>query len=133
MTSSLARLVKNPLIFASAAVLLQVGMVSAGEAADLQQQMRDLLTGSAVTAAAAQRPAHAEEQPIPTLDSQEYMKRVLLGATRAGGPVAAPAAATVVAHTAGTSRTLPRQTGPRDIQLAVRQVLLGVHPSSDAS
>ena len=125
MTLHIAKLFKNPLALAGAALVIHIGAAAAGDA---QQQARDLLTGTIAAHSAPQSPPREGKASKQTGDAQESARALLLGT--AGSRVGR--AETV----AGASAPSPRQAGPvghGDAQAAARQLLLGQPVASDAS
>lgn len=121
MSLHIAKLIKSQLALASAALVIHISAATAADSTgDIQQQVRDLLTGTTTAHFAPQPGPREGNSPSPTADSQEFVKQLLLGTT--------------------ASRVASRQTNPKqppvphsDIQAAVRQVLLGTQHANDAS
>ncbi len=66
----------------AAALLIHIGgAMAADPAADVQQQMRELLAGKITTRSAPATEWHDDATPRPSADAQELARRLLLGAT----------------------------------------------------
>ena len=130
MSPRIAKLIR-PLALAAAAVFFHVSVASAGDSTgDVQQQMKELLTGTATAHFASQSaPRDGDTLSTRTVDSPEFVKQLLLG--RSSG-----AASSKRSEVAGDSAKTQAREGPvayRDSQAAVRHVLLGQSRASDAS
>jgi hypothetical protein len=126
MSTQITKLFKNPLALASAALVIHIGAATAADSTgDIQQQVRDLLTGNTI-AHSATRPQPSEGNATdPSVDSQEFVKQLLLGGI-----------ASKHSEVAGAqSKTEPQQRppAPSDMQAAVRKLLLGQPYARDAS
>jgi len=129
MTSSkLTKTSSHPLVFLSAALLLQTGgALVAARAGDAQTQARELLTQTtgARSVAARFNPLPDGETSVAAWDPQEQARRVILGTQSAGGSakVAGPryAKPTSLAEAAG------REHGRAysDAQQMARRMILG--------
>jgi hypothetical protein len=130
MSPRITKLIR-PVTLAAAAVFFHIGVASAGgSAGDVQQQMKELLTGTATAHFASQSaPRDSDTAPTRTVDSQEFVKQLLLGrSSRAESGKRSD----VAGDSAKTqARELP--VAYRDSQAAVRHVLLGQSHASDAS
>jgi hypothetical protein len=134
MSLHIAKLFSRPLALASAALVIHIGAATAADSTgDIQQQMRELLTGTPTAHSAPQSGLRDGKVTSPTVDSQEFVKQLLLGTagSRVGG-------AQTIKHSevAGASGQMAPQKRPAahgDMQEAVRQDLLGQHHASDAS
>ena len=84
MSLQTAKLFKNPLALAGAALVIHIGVAAAGDA---RQQARDLLTGTIVAHSAPQSPPREGKVSRQTADAQESARALLLGTTgsRVGG------------------------------------------------
>jgi hypothetical protein len=135
MSLHIAKLFKSPLALASAALVIHISAATAADSTgDIQQQVRDLLTGTTTAHSAQQSGPREGNSTSPTADSQEFVKRLLLGTTtgsRVGGYEAIKHSE--VAGTSGETNPKQRPVPHSDIQAAVRQVLLGTRHASDAS
>jgi len=133
MSLHIAKLFSRPLALASAALVIHIGAATAADSTgDIQQQMRELLAGTTRAHSASQSGLRDGKATSPTVDSQEFVKQLLLGTTgsRVGG-------AETIKHSAvagASDQTAPqkRPVAHGDIQAAVRQDLLGQHHASDA-
>ncbi len=133
MSLHIPKLFKSPLALASAALVLHLGAATAADSnGDIQQQMRDLLTGNTNAHSASQpRPRQAAER-TPAKDSQEFAKQLLLGAAAFRVRDADPIKHSGAAGTPG--KTAPQQhLAHVDMQAQVRKLLLGQSHASDAS
>jgi len=109
-----------PLVLASLALVMPI---SAATAADIQQQMRELLTGTQTTHFVAQPGPREAKVATSAVDSQGFAKQLLLGTAAYGG------------GGSETSRTgaQHRPVASIDMQAAVRHLLLGQPHAADAS
>jgi len=134
MSLRIAKLFKNPLVLARAALVIHIGAATAADpTGDAQQQARELLTGTTTAHSAPQSAPYDGKVPRPTSDAQELARQLLLGTTgsRVGG-----AEATKQSEAARASGETARQARPvarGDAQAAARQLLLGQRVASDAS
>ena len=129
MSLHTAKLFKNPLALAGAALVIHIGAATAG---DVQQQARELLTGTIATHSAPQSPPREGKVSRQTADAQESARALLLGTTsRVGG--AETIKQSEVAGASGESARKARPEGHGDAQAAARQLLLGQSVASDAS
>ena len=134
MSLHIAKLIKNPLILASAALLIQINAASAADSAgDTQQQVRDLLTGTTTAHSAPQTGPREGNATSTAVDSQEFVKQLLLGATASPVRDAGTLEHAEVAGTPGKTESQQRPSGHGDIQAAMRKLLLGQPHASDAS
>jgi hypothetical protein len=131
MSLHIAKRFIRPLVLASAAILFHISVASAADSTgDVQQQMKELLTGTTTAHFASQSgPRDDDKVTARMVDSQEFVKQLLLGRT---GPGAQTSKRSGVA---GDSAKTPgeRSVAYRDPQAAVRHVLLGESHASDAS
>jgi hypothetical protein len=108
MSLHIAKLFKNPLALAGAALVIHIGAATAADSTgDIQQQMRDLLAGTITVHSAPQSGARHDKvtaRTVPTDDVQQQMRDLLAG--------------TIIAHSA-------RQYGPRDDKVTARTVTTG--------
>ena len=130
MSLQTAKLFKNPLALAGAALVIHIGPATAG---DVQQQARDLLTGTIAAHSAPQSSPREGKVSRPTADAQESARALLLGTsgTRVAG--AETINQSEVAGASGESARKARPVGHGDAQAAARQLLLGQLVASDAS
>ena len=128
MSLHIAKRFIRPLVLASAVIFFHISVASAGDSpGDTQQRMKELLTGTA--------PAHfipqsagreGSKAPAETVDSQDFLKQLLLGTIRSGAQTSKPSEA------APASVDI-QSVAYRDSQAAMRHVLLGQSHASDAS
>ncbi len=128
MSLHIAKLFSRPLALASAAFLIHIGAAMAADSTgDVQQQARELLTGTPTAHSAPQSTPRDGKATSPTADAQESARRLLLGTT---GSRVGSAETIKHADVAGVSRkTRLRASG--DAQAAARQVLVGKPRESD--
>ena len=133
MSLHIAKLFSRPLALASAALVIHIGAATAADSrGDIQQQMRELLTGTTTAHSASQSGLRDGKTTSPIIDSQEFVKQLLLGTTgsRVGG--AETIKHSEVAGASGETAPQKRPVAHGDMQAAVRQDLLGQHHASDA-
>ena len=77
----IAKLFIRPLALAAAALFIHISVASAADSTgDIQQQMKELLTGTATAHFAPQSgPRDGARLTTRTVDSQEFVKQLLLG------------------------------------------------------
>jgi len=134
MSLHIAKLFKNPLALAGAALVMHIGAATAADSTgDAQQQARELLTGTTTAHSAPQSPPREGKVSRQTADAQESARALLLGTTgsRVGG--AETIKQSEVAGASGESARKVRPVGHGDAQAAARQLLLGQPVASDAS
>ncbi|MDB6011475.1 MAG: hypothetical protein JWL65_3725 [Gammaproteobacteria bacterium] len=135
MSLHIAKLFKSPLALASAALVMHISAATAADfTGDIQQQMKDLLTGTTTAHSAPQSGPREGNSTSPAADSQEFVKRLLLGTTtgsRVGGYEAIKHSE--VAGASGETNPKQRPAAHSDMQASVRQVLLGTQHARDAS
>ena len=131
MSPHIAKLIR-PLVLAGAAVFLDISVASAADSAgDIQQQMQELLAGSTAAHVASQSGLHDPDTVSDrSVDSQEFVKQVLLGRTASGAQTSKRSG---VAGDSAKTQPAKRPVAYRDSQTAVRHVLLGQSHASDAS
>lgn len=134
MSLHIAKLFKNPLTLASAALVLHIGAATAADSTgDIQQQLRELLTGTP-TAHSAPQPRPLEGNATsPTVDSQEFLRQLLGAATPSHVRDAETIKHSEVAGASGEKAEKGRPGGPADVQAGMRQILLGQPVASNAS
>ena len=134
MSLHIPKLLNNPLALASAAFIIHIGAATAADSpGDIQQQMRELLTGTRATHVVPQSRPHDAKVTPPVVDSQEFVKRLLLGTAAYG---VGGAETSKRPEVTGASSKTAAQKGPVasiDMQAAVRQLLLGQPHANDAS
>src|SRR2546421_12148350 len=82
MSLHIAKLFKNPLALAGAALVIHIGAATAADSTgDAQQQARELLTGTTTAHSAPQSAPRDGKVTRPTADAQELARQVLLGTT----------------------------------------------------
>ncbi len=128
MSLHILKLFGRSLPLAVAALFVHIGGATAADSAgDIQQQTQELLTGVRTTHSIPAKELHDGKRTSPmVVDTQEFVKRFLLGTTLAHTdgsetiqPVKPPAASSANMHT--------------DFQSTVRQFLLGQHQTPNAS
>jgi hypothetical protein len=131
MSPRIAKLIR-PLALAAAAVFFHISVASAGDSTgDIQQQMKELLTGTTTAHFASQSaPRDGGTVSTRTVDSQEFVKQLLLGRTPSGAETSKRSG---VAGDSAKTQPAQRSVAQRDSQAAVRHVLLGRAHASDAS
>src|SRR6185312_16356946 len=88
MSRHIVKLFKAPLVLASAALVVHIGTASAADSkGDIQQQVRQMLSGTPTTHFVPQSAPSDSRASTPAVDSQEFVKQLLLGtaAYRVGG------------------------------------------------
>lgn len=133
MSRRIAKLFTRPLALTATALVLHVGAATAADSnGDIQQQVREMLTGTATTHFVPQSGPHDGKVTPPAVDSQEFAKRLLLGtATVSGGPQTSKHAE--VSAASDTTVAQKRPVASIDMQAAVKKMLLGQPHASDAS
>ena len=123
ITQSLSR----GLPLAAAALFIQIGSAAAASPqVDLQQQVRNVLTGSIATHAIPRSDADAANAVRSNPDTQAFARQLLLGWSVSH--VGAPATKQKVQALASESTQRPQSD--EDFQSTVQEVLLGEHASS---
>jgi hypothetical protein len=123
ITQSLSR----GLPIAAAALFIQIGSAAAASPqVDLQQQVRNVLTGSIATHAIPRSDADAANAARSNPDTQAFARQLLLGwsVSHVG------ARATKQKVQALASESTQRPQSDEDFQSTVQEVLLGEHASS---
>jgi hypothetical protein len=134
MSRHIAKLFTRPLVLTATALVLHVGAATAADSqGDIQQQVREMLTGTATTHFVPQSGPHDGKVTSPAVDSQEFARRLLLGAAayRVGGPETSKHAE--VSAASDTTNAQKRPVASIDMQAAVQKMLLGQSHASDAS
>src|SRR5207302_11430721 len=88
MSLHMAKFFKNPVALAGAALVIHIGAATAADSmGDVQQQARELLTGTTTAHSARQSPPRDGKVTSRTADAQESARQLLLGTTgaRVGG------------------------------------------------
>lgn len=130
MSLHIAKRFIRPLVLASAVIFFHISVASAGDSpGDTQQRMKELLTGTApahfIPQSAGREGSKATAQAV---DSQEFIKQLLLGTTRPSAQTSKPSQAA-----SASVDSQARAVAYRDSQAAMRHVLLGQSHASDAS
>lgn len=115
MSLHVAKFLKNPLVLASAAIVIHIG---AATAADIQQQMQEVLVGTPSAHSAPHSALRDRNVTSASADAQESVKQVLLG---------------TISPRVERAETITKSELAVDLQSAVRQILLGQRHASDAS
>lgn len=134
MSLHIAKLFKSPLALASAALVIHISAATAADSTgDIQQLMKQVLTGTNIAHSAPHTGSTEGSSTSTTVDAQELVRQVLLGTI--GSPTRSYEAIkhSEVVGAAGESDPKQRPVAYSDTQEAVRQVLLGQHHASDAS
>jgi hypothetical protein len=130
MSKPIAKLFKNPLALAGAALVLHIGAASAADPNfDAQQQARDLLTGTTGAHFAPRSAPRDRNATGPTADAQEMARQLLLGTSGSRGGAASNRPFEVARASGKAVRQSP---APGDAQEAARQLLLGQPVASEA-
>ena len=132
MSLHIAKLFKNPLTLAGAALVIHVSAAAAADpTGDIQQQLREILTGTPTAHSVPQPRPHDGNATSLAVDAQEFAREMILGTT---GSRATGVQTIKLTEIAGASvQTAPRARSYGDAQAAARVVLLGQHEASDAS
>ena len=134
MSYQIAKLFKAPLVLASAALVIHIGTASAADSkGDIQQQVRDMLSGTPAAHFVSQSGQSDSKATTPAIDSQEFVKQLLLGATASRVRDAEAIDHSKVAAAPGNTELQQRPVARADIQAAMRQLLMGQPHASDAS
>lgn len=134
MSLHIAKLFSRPLALALAALVIHVGAATAADSTgDIQQQIKEWLTGATTAHSAPQSGLRDGQVMSPTADAQERAKQLLLGTTgsRVGG--AETIRRSEVAGASGETEPQQRPLAYGDAQAAARQLLLGQRHASDVS
>ena len=132
MSLHIAKLFKNPLALAGAALIIHISSAAAADAAsDAQQQARELLTGTHATHSDSQPRPRDVTATSPALDAQELARELLLGTT--GSRVTRAQTITLTENSGPSVKTAPQARAYSDAQAAARALLLGQHETSEAS
>jgi hypothetical protein len=134
MSHHIAKLFGSPLVLASAALVIHIGTASAADSkADIQQQVREMLSGTPTTHFVPQSGQSDSKATTPAVDSQEFVKQLLLGATASRVRDAQMINHSKVAAAPGNTELQQRPVARADIQAAMRRLLMGQPHASDAS
>ena len=132
MSLHIAKRFIRALVLASAVSFFHISVASAGDSpGDTQERMKELLTGTAPAHFIAQSARReVSKATTRTVDSQEFVKQVLLGTTSPSAQTSKPSE---VATPSVETQSRARAVAYRDSQAAMRHVLLGQSHASDAS
>jgi hypothetical protein len=133
MSLHIAKLVR-PLALASAALVIHIGGATAADSkGDVQEQIREVLTGT--PSAHFARPSEPRDSRVTTrtVDSQDFVRQILLGTVASRVTDAETIKHSEVSGVSGKTKTQQRPVAYGDVQVAVRQVLSGQHRARDAS
>ncbi len=134
MSLHVAKLSKNPLVLASAALVMHIGGALAGDSiVDIQQQTKEFLVGTPTAHSPPQSATRTQEVASPTADAQEFVKQLLLGTTASRVTSAEGIKESEVAGASLKTALQARPVAYDDMQIAVQQVLLGQHSASQAA
>lgn len=128
MSIRITQSISRALPLAAAALFIHIGSAAAASPqGDIQQQMRDVLTGSIATHATA----HSESDPATAVrsnvDAQAFARQLLLGWSASQGE---RANATKQKLQAEASESSQQSQSDDDFQSTVRQSILGERASS---
>jgi len=131
MSLHISKLFTRPLALASAVLVMHVGAATAADSkGDFQQSIREMLTGTATAHFAPQSTPRDGKVTTRTVDTQEFVKQLLLGTTAYSGGGAETIKHSEVARTAGKTEPQRRSVASGDMLASVRQDLLGQHHAS---
>ena len=134
MSRHIAKLFGSPLVLAAAALVIHIGTAAAADSkGDIQQQVRELLSGTSTTHFVPRSGQSDSKATTPAVDSQESVKQLLLGATASRVRDAETISHSKVAAAPGNTELQQRPVARADIQAAMRQLLMGQLHASDAS
>lgn len=127
MSMRITQSLNRVLPIAAAALFIQIGSaVAATPQGDIQQQMREVLSGSAATHAIARSQSDPTDDVVSNLDAQRFARQLLLGwsISHLGRTK------TTKQLQASTSESSQKPQADEDFQSTVQQVLLGARASS---
>jgi len=134
MSLHIAKLFKAPLLVASAALAIHIGSATAADSkGDIQQQMRQLLSGTTPTHFVPQSGPRDGKVMTRSADSQEFVQQLLLGTAAYGGAGVESSKHSEVASASGKKTESQQRPVANDIQTSVREALLGQPHASDAA
>lgn len=135
MSLHISKLLRNPLVLASAVLVIQVGTAAAADfTGDTQQQMRELLTGTTTpTHSTPQAGLRDGKVTIATADTQQSVKQLLLGTSVSGHTGAEAIKHSEVARAADVANPQQRKVANTDMQATVQKLLLGQHEGRNVS
>jgi hypothetical protein len=133
MSLHIAKLIR-PLALASAALVIHIGGATAADSkGDVQEQIREVLTGTTSAHFARRSEPRDSRVTTRTVDSQEFVRQILLGTVASRVADAETIKHSEVSGVSGKTKTQQRPVAYGDVQVAVRQVLSGQHRARDAS
>ncbi len=134
MSRYVAKLFKSPLVLASASLAIHVSAATAADGkGDIQQQMRDLLTGTPTTHFVPPSRPRDGKAVTPAGESQEFVKQLLLGTAAYRHGAAETSKRPDASGASGKSEAQRRSVVSVDMQASVRELLLGQPGAKDAS
>jgi hypothetical protein len=134
MSQHIAKLIKAPLVLASAALAVHIGTAAAADSkADFQQQVREMLSGAPATHFIPQSGQSDSRPTTSAADSQAFARQLLLGATVPRVRDTEATNHSNVAAAPGNTELQKRPVARADIQAAMRQLLMGHSHARDAS
>jgi hypothetical protein len=133
MSLHIAKFFSRPLALASAALVIHMGAATAADSTgDIQQQMKELLTGTSKAHSAPQSGPRDAKVTTRAVDSQEFVKQLLLGTTASPVGGAETMKYSEVAGASGQTKPEKRPASG-DMQAAVREALLGQPHASEGA
>jgi hypothetical protein len=133
MSLHIAKLIR-PLALASAALVIHIGGATAADSkGDVQEQIREVLTGTPSAHFAPPSEPRDSRVTTRTVDSQEFVRQILLGTVASRVADTETIKHSEVSGVSGKTKTQRRPVAYGDVQVAVRQVLSGQHRARDAS
>lgn len=127
MSSPILNTLKNMVAVASAALFVQIGSAAAASPrGDLQQQVRQVLTGALASRPTARPYSTGPDALDRSVDAQAFVQRLLLG-VRVSYPVATDSSERP--QPKGALHAATGTSSDEDVQATVRQVLRGEHAS----
>ena len=126
MSLHIAKSFRGPLSLISAALLIHIGgALAADSAGDVEQQMRELLAGKIATQSAPPSERRDDRGVKPTIDAQEFARRLLLGVTDSRVQGTEAVTRSVNAGSPGESTAKKRLLVRGDAQATAQRLLLG--------
>ena len=133
MSLHIAKLIKAPLLVASAVLAIHIGAATAADSnGDIQQQMRELLSGTTPSHFVPQSGLRDGRVTTRSVDSQEFVQQLLRGAAAYGGGGAETSKHSEFASASGKAEPHKRPVA-YDMQASVREGLLGQPHASDVA
>ncbi len=134
MSRHIVKLFKAPLVLASAALVIHISAATAADSnGDIQQQVREMLTGTTTAHFVPQAGVRDGQAKSPAADSQEFVKQLLLGTSTSRVADTEAIKHTEVAGASDKTEPQRRPVAREDMQTTVRQLLLGQAHASPAS